>query len=60
MILKLEDHVKSVAFNNDQGVKYLLQVWDREGNLQFERYLREKVVFWNVCGGTFLFTERND
>ena len=52
--------MKSVAFNNDQGVKYLLQVWDREGNLQFERYLREKVVFWNVCGGTFLFTERND
>ena len=39
---------------------YLLQVWDRQGQMLYERQLHRKLKNWGIFGDIFLFQEDNN
>ena len=57
VLVKVQDK-KVIEFNG--GKRFLLQVWDRNGQMVFERPLDEPVTNWNISGDTFVFQERSD
>lgn len=40
------------------GVKYLLQVWTKKGDMVFEKPLQQPVCNWNISEDKFIFQER--
>ena len=39
----------------NKGHTYLLQVWNRTGNMIFEKSLRNPISNWNISGDKFVF-----
>ena len=47
---------EKILMMNDMR-KYLLQVWDKRGDMIFEKSLRQPVCNWNISRNKFIFQE---
>ena len=54
VLLKIID--KSIKRKNG-GLPFLLQVWNKRGDMIFERALEKPCCNWNISGDVFLFQE---
>ena len=52
--------VDDKVLEENRGKEFLLQVWDRQGEMVFERPLKKPVVNWNISDDIFIFIESND
>ena len=49
--------VQPRIIDKNDGCQYLLQIWSKQGELVFERKLKEPVANWSFSSGMFLFQE---
>ena len=54
VLVRIED---PEILRKNNNLRYLLQVWDRQGTMVFERSLRNPICNWNISGDHFLFQE---
>ena len=52
VLVRIKDEKIRMKNNN---FEYLLQVWNRKGEMVFERALRQPVCNWNISGNHFIF-----
>ena len=51
--------VDPVILSRNMSMPYLLQVWNRLGEMIFERPLKQPISNWNISGDKFMFQERS-